>query len=29
MKQQSRFFGIILEILGESFWGLGGTVSDN
>lgn len=28
MKQQSRFLGIILAILGASFWGLGGTVSD-
>lgn len=27
MKQQSRFLGIILAILGASFWGLGGTVS--
>lgn len=28
MKQQSRYLGIILAILGASFWGLGGTVSD-
>lgn len=28
MKQQSRFLGIILAILGASFWGLGGTVSE-
>lgn len=28
MKQQPRFLGIILAILGASFWGLGGTVSD-
>lgn len=28
MKIQKRMIGIILAIVGASFWGLGGTVSD-